>query len=44
MPQSALKIKDHADLFNEPEYQALLKEKREKFECPHPDSKVNEVI
>jgi nitrogenase molybdenum-iron protein beta chain len=44
MPQSALKIKDHADLFNEPEYQALIKAKREQFECPHPESKVAEVI
>ncbi|MEI7608627.1 MAG: nitrogenase molybdenum-iron protein subunit beta [Rhodospirillaceae bacterium] len=44
MPQSALKIKDHAELFNEPEYQALIKAKREQFECPHPESKVAEVI
>jgi len=44
MPQSALKIKDHAELFNEPEYQSLLKEKRANFECPHPEAKVQEVV
>ncbi|MEI6559261.1 MAG: DUF3364 domain-containing protein, partial [Rhodospirillaceae bacterium] len=44
MPQNALKIKDHADLFNEPEYLALIKAKRDQFECPHPESKVAEVI
>ncbi len=34
MPQSADRILDHAPLFREPEYQELLKGKRENFECP----------
>ena len=32
MPQSAERIKDHATLFNEPEYQALF-ERKKAFEC-----------
>ncbi|KAF0118756.1 MAG: nitrogenase molybdenum-iron protein beta chain [Rhodospirillaceae bacterium] len=40
MPQNATKILDHQPLFREPEYQALLKAKREQFECPHPDEAV----
>jgi nitrogenase molybdenum-iron protein beta chain len=34
MPQSAEKIKDHAKLFNEPEYEALFEHKKQ-FECGH---------
>jgi nitrogenase molybdenum-iron protein beta chain len=34
MPQSADKIKDHATLFNEPEYTALFEHKKQ-FECAH---------
>ena len=34
MPQSAEDIKDHAKLFNEPEYKELFERKRE-FECGH---------
>ena len=34
MPQSAERVLDHADLFREPEYQELLKNKRDNFECP----------
>ncbi|CAA6603053.1 Nitrogenase molybdenum-iron protein beta chain [Rhodospirillaceae bacterium LM-1] len=32
MPQTALKIKDHIDLFNDPEYLEIFKRKREQFE------------
>ncbi|MFN3078166.1 MAG: DUF3364 domain-containing protein, partial [Alphaproteobacteria bacterium] len=43
MPQSAEKILDHMPLFRQPEYQDMLKKKRETFECPHPDDKVRET-
>jgi len=43
MPQSAEKIKDHVTLFREPEYKDMLREKRENFECPHPEETVNEI-
>ncbi|MBF0563178.1 MAG: nitrogenase molybdenum-iron protein subunit beta [Alphaproteobacteria bacterium] len=43
MAQSAEKIKDHIPLFREPDYVAMLRNKREQFECPHPQSKVQEV-
>ena len=40
MPQSAERVLDHADLFREPEYQELLKNKRDNFECPAAPSDV----
>lgn len=43
MPQSAEKVLDHRPLFREPEYQEMFKNKRETYECPHPDDKVVEV-
>lgn len=43
MPQSIEKIKDHVDLFQEPEYQEMLRAKRENFECPHPLEQVQTV-
>jgi nitrogenase molybdenum-iron protein beta chain len=43
MPQSAEKVLDHAPLFREPEYTEMLKNKKEQFECGHPDAKVAEV-
>ncbi len=43
MPQSAEKIKDHVTLFREPEYTEMLREKRDAFECPHPDDTVREI-
>src|SRR5689334_3189971 len=43
MPQSAEKILDHRPLFREPEYQEMLKNKREKFECGHTDARIQEV-
>ncbi|MDZ3836626.1 MAG: nitrogenase molybdenum-iron protein subunit beta [Rhodospirillales bacterium] len=43
MPQNAEHIKDHAELFQEPEYQEMFREKRESFECPHPVTRVEEV-
>jgi nitrogenase molybdenum-iron protein beta chain len=43
MPQSAEQIKDHSDLFREPEYQEMLRSKREQFECPHGSAKVQEI-
>jgi nitrogenase molybdenum-iron protein beta chain len=43
MPQSAEKVLDHAPLFREPEYKEMLKNKKEQFECGHPDAKVAEV-
>ncbi|MEO5374115.1 MAG: nitrogenase molybdenum-iron protein subunit beta [Alphaproteobacteria bacterium] len=43
MPQSAAKVLDHIPLFRQPEYQAMLKAKKEQFECPHPDGTVTEI-
>ena len=43
MPQSAEKIKDHAELFREPEYQEMLRNKIEQFECPHSAERVAEI-
>jgi nitrogenase molybdenum-iron protein beta chain len=43
MPQSAEKVLDHAPLFREPEYTEMLKNKKEQWECGHPDQKVAEV-
>jgi len=43
MPQSAEKIKDHVTLFREPEYKEMLREKRDSFECPHPEETVHEI-
>ncbi len=40
MPQSADKIKDHATLFNEPEYKALLENKKQ-FEGCHPQDVID---
>lgn len=43
MPQSADKVLDHAPLFQEPEYQEMLENKKVKFECGHPDDMVKEI-
>ncbi len=43
MPQNVEKIRDHATLFREPEYKEMLRNKRESFECPPPDDRVQEV-
>lgn len=43
MPQSIEQVKDHSDLFQEPEYQEMLRNKREAFECPHPVARVEEI-
>lgn len=43
MPQSAEKVLDHRPLFRQPEYQEMLKNKKEKYEGGHPDDKVQEV-
>lgn len=43
MPQNADQIKDHATLFNEPEYQEMFARKREEFECPASAERVEEV-
>ena len=43
MPQSADKVKDHIDLFKEPEYREMFEAKKQAFECPHPDDKVKET-
>jgi nitrogenase molybdenum-iron protein beta chain len=43
MPQSAEKVLDHAPLFREPEYKAMLAEKR-KFECGVPDAQVADMV
>ena len=40
MPQSAERVLDHTSLFREPEYQELLKNKRDNFECPVPPADV----
>ncbi len=43
MPQSADKVLDHGPLFREPEYEAMLENKRVKFECGHPDEMIREI-
>jgi nitrogenase molybdenum-iron protein beta chain len=43
MPQSADDVLDHRPLFRQPEYTEMLKNKREKYECPHPDAKITET-
>ncbi len=43
MPQSVEKLKDHVKLFHEPEYADMLRDKRENFECPHPEDTVREI-
>lgn len=43
MPQSADKVLDHAPLFQQPEYTEMLKNKKEQFECGHPDEMVKEI-
>ncbi|MCA8878553.1 MAG: nitrogenase molybdenum-iron protein subunit beta [Rhodobacteraceae bacterium] len=43
MPQSADKVLDHAPLFQQPEYTEMLKNKKIKFECGHPDDMVKEI-
>lgn len=43
MPQSAEKVLDHAPLFREPEYQAMLAAKKS-FECGVPDAQVAEMV
>lgn len=43
MPQSVEKIKDHIPLFREAEYQAMFKDKHDKYECGHTEEKVAEV-
>ncbi|MFT0174426.1 nitrogenase molybdenum-iron protein subunit beta [Paraburkholderia mimosarum] len=43
MPQSSDNILDHELLFREPEYQALLRNKKQNFEFNHPDEAVREV-
>ncbi len=44
MPQNADVIKDHNELFHEPEYKEMLKNKQEQFECPHSEARVTEVL
>lgn len=43
MSQSIEKVKDHVDLFQEPEYREMLRAKRENFECLHPLEQVQTV-
>ncbi|MUG93742.1 nitrogenase molybdenum-iron protein subunit beta [Scytonema sp. UIC 10036] len=43
MPQNPEQIKDHAELFQQPEYQELFKNKREQFEGGHSDEEVERV-
>lgn len=43
MPQNAEHVKDHAELFKEPEYQEMFRDKKENFECPHPVTKIEEI-
>ncbi|GAA0313282.1 nitrogenase molybdenum-iron protein subunit beta [Rhodovulum strictum] len=44
MPQSADKVLDHTRLFHEPEYQKMLKAKRETFENAPPAPQVTEIL
>jgi nitrogenase molybdenum-iron protein beta chain len=43
MPQSADEVLDHRPLFRQPEYQDMLKNKKEKYEDGHSDATVVEV-
>ncbi|PTE23139.1 nitrogenase molybdenum-iron protein subunit beta [Cereibacter changlensis JA139] len=43
MPQSADKVLDHTDLFHQPEYKAMLDNKRATYEHGHPPEKVAET-
>jgi nitrogenase molybdenum-iron protein beta chain len=43
MAQSAEEIKDHAELFKEPEYREMFARKREDFECRPSEEKIREV-
>ncbi|MBZ4689004.1 MAG: nifK [Cereibacter sp.] len=43
MPQSADKVLDHTDLFHQPEYKAMLDNKRATYEAGHPPEKVAET-
>jgi nitrogenase molybdenum-iron protein beta chain len=43
MPQSAEKIRDHVTLFREPEYEEMLRNKRQAFECPHSEEMVRQI-
>ena len=44
MSQDAEHVKDHFTLFREPEYQEMLKNKKEQFECPSSSAEVQEVV
>ena len=44
MPQTADRVKDHLELFREPEYQDLLKRKQDEFEYRHSKEKVQEFV
>lgn len=43
MPQSSERERDHVTLFREPEYERMFEEKRNSFECPHADDRVQEI-
>ncbi|MDJ0734253.1 MAG: nitrogenase molybdenum-iron protein subunit beta [Nostocaceae cyanobacterium] len=43
MPQNPERIVDHVELFQQPEYSELFKNKREQFEGAHPQSEVERV-
>ena len=43
MPQSSEKVLDHAPLFREPEYREMFKNKKVKYECGHPEERVQEI-
>lgn len=43
MTQSAEHVLDHFNLFRGPEYKEMFANKKEQFEFPHPDDKVEEV-
>jgi nitrogenase molybdenum-iron protein beta chain len=44
MSQNTDTVLDHFNLFREPEYKELFKNKRENFEFPHSDEKVSEIV
>jgi nitrogenase molybdenum-iron protein beta chain len=44
MPQNPERIVDHVDLFKQPEYTELFKNKREQFEGAHSDEEVERVV
>ncbi|ODR95070.1 nitrogenase molybdenum-iron protein subunit beta [Methyloceanibacter stevinii] len=43
MTQNAENVLDHFDLFRQPEYKEMLKNKKEKFEDPHPEAEVEKI-